>query len=91
MKFYFTRFFECKNSRCAKIKKAMTCDRYCQKITTSGMNVYISYDNDVYSLDCQKMFSDEESKKEIWSEERYSDVLFVSCTKVDKVDNMTLR
>ncbi|KAK6641318.1 hypothetical protein RUM44_013027 [Polyplax serrata] len=84
-------YFECRNSRCAKIKKTMVCDRYCQKITTSGMNVYVVYDNDLYSADCQRMVTSENLTNVIWSEEKTKKVLFLSCAKVDKIDNFTLR
>lgn len=44
-------FFECVNSKCTKIKKAFSCDRYCPKITTA-VNVLIMQDDTLVSAEC---------------------------------------
>lgn len=46
-------FFECTKSKCTKIKRPFTCDRYCPKITTEGFNVYIMVDDNLITSDCE--------------------------------------
>ena len=45
-------FFHCTNSRCTKIKKAFSCDRYCPKILTNGINVFLMQDDNVFTANC---------------------------------------
>lgn len=95
------RFFECKNSRCTKIKRPFPCDRYCPKITTSSVNTFLMYDDYLYTGDCQRALSltssngpNEETKispTEIWSEEKSKKMLFASCQKVEKSGGNGLR
>ncbi|KDR15342.1 hypothetical protein L798_10821, partial [Zootermopsis nevadensis] len=47
-----TGFFECKKSRCVEIKQQLICDRYCNKIATTNANVFVLYDDFVYSGEC---------------------------------------
>ncbi|KAL0275433.1 UNVERIFIED_CONTAM: hypothetical protein PYX00_003281 [Menopon gallinae] len=84
-------FFECKHTRCTKIKRAFSCDRYCNTITTTGMNTYIMYDNYVYVGDCQKAVTSDDPATEIWSKDRSDKILMASCTTVDRVDSRNLR
>jgi hypothetical protein len=45
-------FYECKRSRCVEIKQQLICDRYCNKIATTNANVFVLYDDYVYSGEC---------------------------------------
>lgn len=44
-------FFECVNSKCTKIRKTFSCDRYCPKITTA-VNVLIMQDDNLVTAEC---------------------------------------
>ncbi|XP_015523126.2 uncharacterized protein LOC107226729 [Neodiprion lecontei] len=45
-------FFSCQHSRCTKIKKPFSCDRYCPKITTVGVNVFLMQDDNIFTARC---------------------------------------
>ncbi|KAK0162154.1 hypothetical protein PV327_008515 [Microctonus hyperodae] len=45
-------FFSCQNSRCTKIKHPFSCDRYCPKISTTNVNVFLMQDDNVYVARC---------------------------------------
>ncbi|KAJ9600905.1 hypothetical protein L9F63_000948, partial [Diploptera punctata] len=45
-------FLECKKSRCTFIKKPFQCDRFCNRIATTNVNVYVLYDDLLYTGDC---------------------------------------
>lgn len=45
-------FFSCENSRCTKIKKPFLCDRYCPKITTKNINVFLMRDDNIITASC---------------------------------------
>lgn len=55
-------FFFCKGSNCTQIKKAFHCDRYCSKITTSLMNLFVMHNNSVTTLDCDGAYAMTESR-----------------------------
>ncbi|XP_076658051.1 tipE homolog 4 phospholipid transfer protein isoform X1 [Halictus rubicundus] len=46
-------FFSCQSSRCTKIKNPFTCDRYCPKISTSEVNVFLMQDDNVITARCE--------------------------------------
>lgn len=83
-----TGFFECKGSRCVKIKRHFSCDRYCPAINTNFSNVYITQDDSVHTVVCSTAWAFTESKgieprveideKMIW-EAKYGEVLMISC------------
>lgn len=51
-------FFFCKGSNCTQIKnKHFPCDRYCSKITTSLMNLFVMHNNSVTTLDCDAAYA----------------------------------
>ncbi|KAG7201365.1 hypothetical protein KM043_004130 [Ampulex compressa] len=45
-------FFSCENSRCTKIKQPFSCDRYCPKIATKDVNVFLMQDDNVITARC---------------------------------------
>ncbi|XP_066592390.1 uncharacterized protein Teh4 [Prorops nasuta] len=45
-------FFSCQNSRCTKIKRAFSCDRYCPRISTNNTNVYFLQDDNIITARC---------------------------------------
>ncbi|XP_015594490.1 uncharacterized protein LOC107267381 isoform X2 [Cephus cinctus] len=47
-------FFSCEHSRCTKIKRPFSCDRYCPKIPTSDSNVFIMQDDNVITAKCNR-------------------------------------
>lgn len=47
-------FFECKESRCTKVKRMNPCDRYCKHIRTTDANVYLSYEDSVMLAKCDR-------------------------------------
>ncbi|KAJ6636523.1 hypothetical protein Bhyg_15114 [Pseudolycoriella hygida] len=85
-------FFECVNSKCTKIKKPFSCDRYCPKITTA-VNVLIMQDDNLVSAECDVGFAYNEARgkesgvrlatpKKVWDETM--GVLLTSCHDVIK-------
>ncbi|GAB0094783.1 ATPase, V0 complex, subunit e1/e2 [Sergentomyia squamirostris] len=46
-------FFYCKGSNCTKIKRAFSCDRFCPKITTTSINVFIMHNDSLTTADCE--------------------------------------
>ncbi|KAK0096352.1 hypothetical protein PV326_005700 [Microctonus aethiopoides] len=47
-------FFSCQNSQCTKIKHPFSCDRYCPKITTTNINVFLMQDDNVHVARCSR-------------------------------------
>jgi hypothetical protein len=90
-----TGFFECNKSRCVEIKQQLICDRYCNKIATTNANVFVLYDDFVYSGDCTNVLAltstngtDPGMKiepTEIWN--RSEKVLITSCMTAVKTAN----
>ncbi|XP_039300089.1 uncharacterized protein LOC111050185, partial [Nilaparvata lugens] len=74
-------FFECKKSKCTKIKRPFLCDRYCNKITTSSMNLFIQYEDNVYAGDCRQV---KVGDKQIWNEQ---EIFLASCHTVERHGN----
>ncbi|XP_037025396.1 uncharacterized protein LOC119066835 [Bradysia coprophila] len=83
-------FFECVNSKCTKIRKAFSCDRYCPKITTA-VNVLIMQDDNLVTAECDIGYGYNEARgkdsgvrlstpKKIWDENM--GVLLTSCHDV---------
>jgi hypothetical protein len=51
-------FFECQKSRCRQIKKTpFPCDRYCPRITTSGINVILFHGDVVLTAECSRGYT----------------------------------
>jgi hypothetical protein len=92
-------FFDCRKSRCVEIKQQLTCDRYCNKIATTNANVFVLYDDFVYSGDCMKASALTRANgtnpgiriepTQIWHKEDKK-VLFASCQTATKTGD-TLR
>lgn len=55
-------FFECVNSRCIKIKRPFSCDRYCQKITTAAVNVMIMQEDTLVTAECDVAYGFNEAR-----------------------------
>lgn len=88
-------FFECKGSRCTKIKRAFSCDRLCDTIFSSYNNVFITMDDTLYMANCSSAVAFTITNgnelgtaidpKVIW-EQNPEDVLMMSCHTVKKAD-----
>ncbi|XP_018320601.1 uncharacterized protein LOC108733789 isoform X2 [Agrilus planipennis] len=86
-------FFECKNSRCTKVRREFSCDRYCSRINTISGNIYISVDDSVHVAKCQKLIAftaangnEEGSVVEptlVWSYHP-KDIIMMSCNSIEK-------
>lgn len=87
-------FFSCQNSRCTKIKRPFSCDRYCPKISTSNSNVFLMQNDNIFAARCASGFAlnrangnlpgsrlDEPVK--IWDAEQ-SQSIFASCFRVTR-------
>lgn len=59
-------FFECKGSKCTKIKRAFSCDRFCPLIYTVSKNIFITSDDNLYSAHCKRIvaFTEANGKEE---------------------------
>ncbi|XP_043281034.1 uncharacterized protein Teh4 [Venturia canescens] len=90
-------FFSCQNSRCTKIKRPFSCDRYCPKISTSNVNVFMMQDDNIFTARCSRGYALNrangnlpgerlEEPKKIWDEEN-SKVVLASCFRVTKDNN----
>lgn len=86
-------FFECEKSRCVKIKKPFSCDRYCAKITTAAVNVLIMRDDSLITAECDIGFASNEARgadegiridppKKIWVEK--DGILLTNCFDVTR-------
>lgn len=86
-------FFECEKSRCVKIKKPFSCDRYCAKITTAAVNVLIMRDDSLITAECDVGFAYNEARgahpgiridppKKIWDEK--DGILLTNCFDVTR-------
>ena len=85
-------FFECVKSRCVKIKRAFSCDRYCPKITTTSVNVLIMQDDHLVTADCDVAYGFNEAHgnlpgvrippKKIWEEAKGK--LLTNCFEVTR-------
>lgn len=86
-------FFECEKSRCVKIKKPFSCDRYCPKITTTAVNVLIMQDDSLITAECDVGYGYNEARgnkpgmrlnerKKIWNEN--DGILLTNCFEVTK-------
>lgn len=86
-------FFECLNSRCTKIKKPFSCDRYCHKITTTAVNVLIMEEDTLVTAACDIGYALNEARgsepglrinppKKIWDDS--AGVLLTNCYDVKR-------
>lgn len=55
-------FFYCRGSNCTQIKKPFPCDRYCSKITTSSMTIFVMHNNSLTTMDCDAAHAMTESR-----------------------------
>lgn len=55
-------YFECNRSRCVKIKRAFSCDRYCPKITTTSVNVLIMEGDKLVTAECDAAYAFNEAR-----------------------------
>lgn len=55
-------FFYCRGSNCTQIKKPFPCDRYCSKITTSSMTIFVMHNNSLTTMDCDAAHALTESR-----------------------------
>lgn len=87
-----------------KNKKKIKCDRYCNKITTATMNVYIKYGDNLHTAECKRAIAFNEAngkeptkliqsgdRHHIWTEEETNGVLFATCTDIFKINNNNFR
>lgn len=85
-------YFECKGSKCTKIKKPFSCNRICKEnITSSLKNVFITMDDGVHQASCEAAYAttkangNEEGEPieptKFW-EEQQNEVLMMSCHRV---------
>lgn len=89
-------FFECKGSKCIKIKRAFSCDRFCENIFTASKNVYITSDDNLHSALCEnaaasnvangKLEGTDIKPRVIW-EKQEGKVLMMSCHLVTHSEN----
>lgn len=86
-------FFECKRSKCVKIRKPFSCDRYCSKITTTAVNVLIMQDDSLITAECDIGYGFNEARgsnpgtrinppKKIWAEN--DGILLTNCYEVSR-------
>lgn len=80
---------------CLPINWPIVCDRYCNKITTIGVNVFLRYGDYVHTGDCQRVIAYNKANgamahgetlaepKQIWTDENSTNGIFMaSCTTV---------
>ncbi|XP_046398359.1 uncharacterized protein LOC124165110 [Ischnura elegans] len=79
-------FFECHKSRCTKIRRPFSCDRYCPRVTTQGVNVMIMHGDTVHTAWCKRAFAtstdegEEDDEAKVW--EPQDGVLMANCQTV---------
>lgn len=95
-------FFECKGSKCTKIKKLFSCDRICKdNITTKDKNLFIHVDDSIHQAQCEfavastkangKIDGEAIEPRQFWKEEP-GKIMMVSCYDVEHDhDNHTIR
>ncbi|XP_063238466.1 uncharacterized protein LOC134539987 [Bacillus rossius redtenbacheri] len=90
-------FFSCYKSTCVKIKQVFYCTRYCPKISTTGVNVYLLYEDSVYTGECERAVALDKANgsedpvpladpAEFWRADNDSGVLMASCLAVSRHD-----
>ncbi|KAJ1531942.1 hypothetical protein ONE63_000582 [Megalurothrips usitatus] len=94
-------FFECKKSICTKIRRPFSCDRYCSKITTTAMNVFLMHEDNLFTGECREAFALNRADgsepgapvnmTEVWHEDKSGGALLASCLSVVRVGNNSLR
>ncbi|KAH1023568.1 hypothetical protein HUJ04_012748 [Dendroctonus ponderosae] len=94
-------FFECKGSKCTKIKKLFSCDRICKdNVTTKDKNVFIHVDDSIHQAQCEfavastkangKVDGEAIEPTQFWKEEP-GKIMMVSCFDVEyDHDNHTI-
>lgn len=97
-------YFDCVNGSCYSIKWPFDCDRYCNKITTTGVNVFLRTGDTVFTGDCQRVVAYNKANgnaahgeplatpKEIWTDENSTIGIFMaSCNTISKDSGNSLR
>ncbi|XP_025420027.1 uncharacterized protein LOC112690272 isoform X1 [Sipha flava] len=97
-------YFHCDNGSCKSIKWPFACDRYCNKITTTGVNVFLRLGDTVYTGDCQRVVAYNKANgnatqgeqlatpREIWTDENSTIGIFMaSCNGITKDSGNSLR
>ncbi|XP_022166393.1 uncharacterized protein LOC111030954 [Myzus persicae] len=97
-------YFICDNGSCFTIKWPFDCDRYCNKITTTGVNVFLRLGDTVHTGDCQRVVAYNKANgnaahgeplatpKEIWSDENSTIGIFMaSCNSITRDSVNSLR
>lgn len=92
-------FFECTNSRCTKIKRPFSCDRYCKKITTAAVNVLLMQEDTLVTAECDIGYAFNEargpnpgiriSQRKIWDDT--VGILLSNCYTVDRENDNKIR
>ncbi|KAG8338729.1 hypothetical protein J6590_000408 [Homalodisca vitripennis] len=89
-------FFECYKSRCTKIKNMRNfyCERYCPRISTTANNIYIQYENNVYTGQCGQVTAHNRAQGNepgssvqpttVWSDKGSGEVFLASCHTVTR-------
>ncbi|XP_058793989.1 uncharacterized protein LOC131665844 isoform X2 [Phymastichus coffea] len=86
--------FRCINSRCTRIKNPFHCDRYCPKISTSSINVFLMQGDNIITASCDRAMALNKANGnkpgerldkpvEVWK--KGNDALVASCIIVNKV------
>ncbi|XP_050443347.1 uncharacterized protein LOC126847234 [Adelges cooleyi] len=97
-------YFHCDNGSCSAITWPFACDRYCNKITTTGVNVFLRLGDTVHTGDCQRVVAYNKAKgnaihgeslsepMEIWTDENSTIGIFMaSCNGIFRDSSNSLR
>lgn len=92
------------HSSCYSLVWPFACDRYCNKITTTGVNVFLRLGDTVHTGDCQRVVAYNKANgnaehgeplatpKEIWTDENSTTGIFMaSCNGITKDSGNSLR
>ncbi|KAG8039004.1 hypothetical protein G9C98_003311 [Cotesia typhae] len=91
-------FFDCQNSRCTKIKRPFSCDRYCPRINSNNSNVYLMQDDSIITARCSRALALNkangnlhgtrlDSPVKIWDDVSNDTAIFASCFAVNSDGN----
>lgn len=86
-------YFSCQISRCTRIRKAFSCDRYCPKISTSNINVFLMQNDNLITASCTRALALNTANgnllgkrlstpQQIW--DHHSDPIITSCFLVSR-------
>ncbi|XP_071449327.1 uncharacterized protein Teh4 [Hetaerina americana] len=83
-------FFDCYKSRCTKIKRMFSCDRYCPRVTTQGVNVLLMHGDTVHTAWCKRAYAtstdegEEQDEAKVW--EPQDGILMANCQNVARTE-----